>query len=93
MAHAYASAGQKEKSLELLKQLMDRAEHEYVPAYSIAFVYVGLDDREKALDWLEKAFEERATWLAWINVEPRFDNLRGEARFKKLIDKIGFAQI
>ena len=90
LGHAYASSGQIEKAQAILDELFDRAKKEYVPAYSIALVYVGFDDKDKALDWFEKAFEERSTWLAWVNVEPRFDCLRGQERFKNLVRKIGF---
>jgi adenylate cyclase len=90
LAHAYASAGRVEEADALLQKLQDRAKEQYVSSYWLGFVYVGMGDKSKALDWLEKAHEERSAWLAWINVEPRFDPLREEPRFKQLIEKIGF---
>ena len=56
----------------------------------MGLIYVGFGDRRSAMDWLEKAYEERSAWLAWMNVEPRFDPLREDPRFKQLAAKIGF---
>jgi adenylate cyclase len=91
LGHAYASAGQLEQAREILRRLQERAQEEYVPSYWIGLIYVGFGDKEHALDLLEKAYEERSAWLAWVNVEPRFDPLRSEPRFKRLAAKIGFA--
>ena len=90
LGHAYASAGRKDEALAILAKLQERAAEQYVPSYWIALIYVGLDDKRLALDWLNKAYEERSAWLAWINVEPRFDSLREEAVFKALLSKIGY---
>ena len=90
LGHAYAAAGQTGKALEILEQLKQRATSAYVPSYWIGLIHVGLGDAQQALEWLEKAFKERSAWLAWINVEPRFDSLRNEPRFEALLGKIGF---
>lgn len=90
LAHAYASAGNKDLATEILQKLQDRATEQYVSSYWLGFAYVGMGDKKAALSWLEKAYEEKSAWLAWINVEPRFDPLREEPRFKELIGKIGF---
>jgi len=45
----------------------------YVPAYDFAVVYAGLAEYESVFGWLEKAYEEHSTWLALVNVDPRFD--------------------
>jgi len=90
LGHALASAGQTDAALELLHKLEERAKTQYVPSYWIALIYVGLSDAEGAVDWLEKAFDEHSAWLAWVNVEPRFDFLRENDRFKSLLNKIGF---
>jgi hypothetical protein len=48
-----------------------------------------LGENEHALKWLEKAFDEHNGWLVFLNVEPRFDSLRPEARFAALLAKVG----
>jgi TolB-like protein/Tfp pilus assembly protein PilF len=90
LAHAYASAGKLEPANQLLDQLMARSKESYVPSYWIGLVYVGMSDQERALEWLERAFEERSSWLAFANVEPRFDALRHNPNFLTLLKKIGF---
>jgi len=52
-------------------------------------VYAGLGDRARALELLDRAYAERDVWLTWIGVEPRFDALRREPRFRELLRGIG----
>lgn len=53
---------------------------------------MGLGDRTRALDWLEKAYEESSTWIIWIKIEPYWDALRGEPRFDALLRHMGLQQ-
>jgi hypothetical protein len=55
-------------------------------------VYLGLGDREKIYEWLEKGYEERDWICFWLNVDPIFDRLRNEARFQALVKKVGLDQ-
>jgi hypothetical protein len=64
----------------------------YVSPFNMAFVHLSLGEKDAALDWLERAYEERAEWMIYLAVEPRFDALRAEPRFKKLLLRIGFKQ-
>jgi hypothetical protein len=57
-------------------------------AWNIAAIYAGLDEREQALDWLEKAYEEQYPLLLHINVDPQLDDLRSEPRFQALLRKM-----
>ena len=58
----------------------------------VAAIYVGLRDRDRALSCLEAAYEDRCFWLLrGVNVDPRFDRLREEARFQKLVRRMGLA--
>ena len=52
----------------------------------------GLDvcEKEEAFEWLDRAYEERAEWMIYLSVDPRFDTLRAEPRFKELLRRIGF---
>jgi TolB-like protein/predicted Zn-dependent protease len=90
LGHGFASAGQKEKALEVLGKLAERAKTRYVPSYWVAVVYNGLKDRAETMAWLNKAFEERSSWLVWTNVEPRFDWLRGDEEFSALMKAMNF---
>ena len=90
LAHAYAAAGNRVEALGLLDTLQKRALERYVPSYWLAFVSVGLGDHDRAIEWMTKAFQEHSAWLAWANVEPRFDSLRQDPRFQALLRQVGF---
>jgi hypothetical protein len=60
--------GQKNTAIELLNWL-------------IATVYAGLGDRDKAFEWLEKAYQERSPGLTWLKVEPMLDSIRSDCRY------------
>ena len=89
LAHAYAVSGNKTEAMKIRDQLEVISKQRYVSAYSFALVYLGLGDKEEALRWLEKAYEDRAgDALRFIKVEPLLDSLRGNPRFEALVAKI-----
>jgi len=55
----------------------------------MAIVHEGLGQRDDALEWLKKAYQERSSWLVSLNVEPIFDSLRSDARFQDLLRRVG----
>ncbi len=61
----------------------------YAVAFNLALIYASLNDKDKALEWLEKAYEDRSTMLIWIKVNPRLENLRSEPRFKAVVKRMG----
>jgi TolB-like protein/Tfp pilus assembly protein PilF len=90
LGHAYAVAGQESAAREVLNRLLARSKTEYVSPYEIAVVYAGLGDKDRAFEWLEKAFEERATLLVYFRMDPRIWSLRSESRFQNLLDRMNF---
>jgi hypothetical protein len=82
-------AGKRDGAQKILAELLALAQQKYVSSYDIALVYAGLGENEHALEWLEKAFEEHNGWLVFLNVEPRFDNLRSDSKFIVLLKKVG----
>lgn len=91
LGHAYASAGRSREAQAILARLRRRSRSRYVPSYWVALIYVGLQDRSRAFSWLERPERERSAWLAWANVEPRFDGLRSDPRFGRLIRRLRLA--
>ena len=89
LAHAYAVAGKKEEALKIIEELKELSKKKYVPAFSMALIYIGLDEREEAISWLEKAVEERYFRVLNIKVDPRFDSLHSDSRYKALLKKMG----
>jgi hypothetical protein len=63
--------------------------HDYVSPVELATLYIALGDYDRAIDWTEKAYDERRGWLAYINVHPIVEVLKNEPRFKVLIRKMG----
>jgi eukaryotic-like serine/threonine-protein kinase len=92
LAHAYAASGRKHEAEEILKQLKDRSRQSYVPAYDFAEIYVGLGDKEQALALLEKAYADRSMLLTFLKVDPEFDSLHSDPRFKDLLRRVGLPQ-
>ncbi|HET6266761.1 MAG TPA: tetratricopeptide repeat protein, partial [Acidobacteriota bacterium] len=88
-AYVYAKGGERHKALEILSDLQRLSGYE--PAFQIAQIYLGLGDQEQAFAWLNKACDERSVWLIWLGVDPKFDPLRSDPRFKELLKKIGFS--
>jgi TolB-like protein/Flp pilus assembly protein TadD len=89
LARAYGLSGNKVEALKILDQLKELSKQRYVGAYSFALVYLGLGDKEEALHWLEKSYQDRAgSDIGYIRVDPLLDPLHGDPRFEALAEKI-----
>ena len=88
---AYGVAGQEKEALKILETLENKAKSEAVTPSDMARVHLGLGNKDQALYWLEKAYDERSgIWIfIWANRFPFFDGLREEPRFKALLTKVG----
>lgn len=90
LAHAQAVSGKEGEAQKSLKQLMVQSKSQYVSPFYIAIVYLGLKKNELAMDWLEKAFDDRSNGLVFLKVEPELDPLRTNLRFKALESRLHF---
>jgi TolB-like protein/Tfp pilus assembly protein PilF len=89
LGRAYAGIGQKDKAMELIRQLEARPKHQFVRGYIFALIYIGLGDKVKAIDCLEREYLDHDNIdTAWIRVDPMLDPLRGDPRFEALAEKI-----
>jgi len=86
----YVQMDKREKTQEILDELIKRSELEYVSPFHIALVYFALGENDQGFEWLDIAYEKRDYWLLWIKIEPFLDNIRIDQRFKMLIKKMGF---
>jgi tetratricopeptide (TPR) repeat protein len=85
-----AVSGRQEKARTFLSRMLDLRARRYVDAYLIAAIYAGLGEQDKAFEWLTRAYEEHSGQLVCIKIEPWFENLRSDPRFKELLKKVGF---
>jgi tetratricopeptide (TPR) repeat protein len=90
-AYANARAGRRREALDTLRTLTAQRTSgtRYVSAYALALVAAGLDDRDLAFTWLDRALEERAWGVAFLGVEPDWDPLRKDPRFAALTRRAG----
>jgi tetratricopeptide (TPR) repeat protein len=92
LGNVRARMGQREEARRILQQLADTAKERYTPALAFAMVHVGLGENDQALNWLEKAYEERFNRLAYLKREPVWDPLRSDPRFVDLLRRINLPQ-
>ena len=88
LGYAQAKSGNQVQARALLDELLKASTERYVSPYNIALIYNGLDDRNEALKWLEKAYELRDQRIVFLKVEPKWNNLRNEARFQNLLNRL-----
>jgi len=88
LAAAAVLGGDRAEARRLLKSLEELARRRYVTPYYSALVYAALDNKELALDCLERAFEDRSPFLTNIRCDPALDSLRRERRFTKLLQRM-----
>ncbi|HEX3559121.1 MAG TPA: protein kinase [Pyrinomonadaceae bacterium] len=88
LGNAYAAAGRRADAQKVLEQLRERSQHGYVSPYWLAVIHAGLGDRERAFDSLERAYQDRHPGMILVKYDPRFDPLRSDPRFTRLIRRI-----
>ncbi len=87
--YAYAVSGRRDDARRVLAELERRSKSARVPPEEVARVYAGLNEREQALAWLEKAYEEHSDALAFVKVDPAWDGLRSDPGFINILRRIG----
>jgi serine/threonine-protein kinase len=89
LGYAYARAGKTGDARQVLEELMAQPGGRYVSPYTVALIFTGLSDHDRAFEWLERAYQARASRLGWLAVLPEFDSLRPDPRFSDLLRRIG----
>ena len=88
LGHAYAMSGKGSAAQKMLDDMMELARQDYVSPYDIAVIHTGLGERDLAFAWLNKACQDRSVWLVCLQVDPRLDSLRQDARFTDLLQGV-----
>src|SRR6266700_989159 len=101
LASAYARAGRRVDANRVLQRLAEIWERQgeapawhtprspYVCPYEVAGVYAQLGDKDRAFEWLDKAYRNRCS-LYWVGQDPRFDSIHSDQRFRELLAKMNF---
>ena len=90
LAFAYAVSGNRDEALKILAEQKRLAKQRYINPYNFAIIYTGLGDKDRAFEYLNKAFEEGKP-LLHVPVRPLFESLRSDPRYKELLHRIGRA--
>jgi len=90
LAYGYAVAGQRAGGKRLIETLAASDGSRYLPPFHIALAYAGLGDKDSAIRWLERAYNEHASFMDGLNVTPGFDVLRSDPRFVALLERMHF---
>ena len=92
LGHIYASVGRRNDARNMLQSIAEQSSRTYISPCQLAIVHAGLDDdKDKAIDELEKAFAERSLSAPVLRFDPRLDNLRAEPRFQDFARGVGLS--
>jgi TolB-like protein/DNA-binding winged helix-turn-helix (wHTH) protein/tetratricopeptide (TPR) repeat protein len=89
---AYGLADRKEEANKILNELLKLNESRYVTPAALVNLYIGLGDKDRAFEWLEKAFQEKSNYVAYLKVFPIADPLRSDPRYADLLRRVGLPQ-
>ncbi len=88
LAYTQALAGNRHEAEALLAKVLDAADTRYVNPVHIAAVYSALGDNDLAIEWLERGYREKSSWMKWIAIEPQLERLRTDPRFQNLTRRV-----
>ena len=93
LGYAYALSGKRDEAVQILDQLYERSKKNYVSPSSFAFIYAGLGEYDRAMECLEKGYDERDMQLLFLKVSSYFDILRDNPRFQDLLQRMDFPKL
>jgi tetratricopeptide (TPR) repeat protein len=93
LGYAYAVGGNRPEAQKVLDQLSALSNKRYVSAAWFVLIYLGLGEKEKAFEWLERAYNDRSIIFLAIKVAQDLDPLRSDPRFADLLRRMGLRQV
>jgi tetratricopeptide (TPR) repeat protein len=90
LGHVLPLSGKTEEARQILQGLEGRRGQRYVPSYGIALVYAGLGDNDQSIHWLQRAYEDRSTGVAFLRTDPELASLHSDPRSEALVHGVGF---
>src|SRR5205809_5775094 len=91
LAYAYAAAGKRGEALKILDEQSELAKKGYISPYNFAIIYTGLGDKDRAFEYLNKAYDEDVYVMNQFPGRPMFDSLRSDPRYKDLLRRMNRA--
>ena len=92
LARTLALAGRGEDARRMLNELKAISGRRYVSPYAVALIYEALGERDRAITWLEKAYESSAEGMINLKTDPRWSRMRSDPRFQNLVQRMRFPQ-
>jgi len=89
MGYVFAQQGRTAEARAIVRRMDSLSKREYVTPYAVALVETAMGERDSAFAWLDRSVEERAHWLVWLNRDLRWTPLRSDARFTRLVQRVG----
>ncbi len=91
LGSAYGHLGDQAAARKMIARLQEASKHHYVSAFDMATVFAGIGDPDSAFHWLEKAYAQRESQMAFLNITHRMDPLRSDPRFADLLRRMGLS--
>jgi eukaryotic-like serine/threonine-protein kinase len=91
LGHVYGKLGRRSEAEEVIKELEKRYGDKQADSRDLAIVYCGLDDKDKAFGWLEKASADKSVFLAFLKLEPLMEALHSDPRWSVLERRVGIS--
>jgi eukaryotic-like serine/threonine-protein kinase len=89
LAHTLGTAGRTREAVQMLDDLTELAKHKYVAPYFFAGIHIGLGENDRAIEYLEKSYDEHCHWLIYLHLDPGMDGLRDDLHFQDLLQRVG----
>ncbi len=89
LAHTLGTAGRSKEAFQILNDLKKLSKQKYVAPYFFAGIHIGLGENERAIEYLEKCYEEHSHWLIYLHLDPSVDALRDKPGFQDLLRRVG----
>jgi tetratricopeptide (TPR) repeat protein len=91
-AYVFGRSGRRVEALRALEKLQQSNRRQQMDPAAIALAYVGIDNKDEAFAWLQKAYSEHSNAITTLKVDPIYDPLRSDPRFQELLRRVGVAQ-
>jgi len=88
LAQTLAVAGEQTRANQILNDLVELSRQKYVAPYFFSGIYLGLGQQDRAMDYLQRAYEEHSHWLLYLHIDPSMDSLRANPHFQDLLRRV-----